>query len=217
MVPGIRGLLDQLSKEIDALEQNVTPTWEGLVEPLERISDRLSRAWGTISHLKAVKDHEPLRKAYEEVQPKHGITPWQSSRIKPAMIVYSGLRTHIVIDARIATWQAFDTLGVASSIPCNETIVAVCRFSLRGSSCHSASPRAGPCMRASSSSRRAPHGHPSQRHRSALWTASCAISNWAALPLRCFLQPFMLAFRASCSMIASHVHALRTLYTAADK
>ncbi len=38
------------------------PSWEGLVQPLERIVDRLSRAWGTVSHLKAVKDTEELRK-----------------------------------------------------------------------------------------------------------------------------------------------------------
>lgn len=65
--PGIRGLLTQLSQEIDDLEQSVAATWQGLIDPLERISDRLSRAWGTISHLKAVKDNEALRKAYEEV------------------------------------------------------------------------------------------------------------------------------------------------------
>lgn len=32
------------------------------MQPLERIVDRLSRAWGTVSHLKAVKDTEELRK-----------------------------------------------------------------------------------------------------------------------------------------------------------
>ena len=52
MVPGITALISDLNKEIDALEKSVEPTWEGLVEPLERISDRLSRAWGTVSHLK---------------------------------------------------------------------------------------------------------------------------------------------------------------------
>lgn len=66
-MPGIKALLTQLGKEIDALESNVSATWEGLINPLERISDRLGRAWGTISHLKAVKDNEALRKAYEEV------------------------------------------------------------------------------------------------------------------------------------------------------
>lgn len=67
VVPGIQALLKQLGQEIDELEQNVTASWQGLLNPLECISDRLSRAWGTISHLKAVKDSETLRKAYEEV------------------------------------------------------------------------------------------------------------------------------------------------------
>jgi oligopeptidase A len=72
VVPAIRQLLEETSSEIDALEKNVEPTWGGLVEPLERIVDRLGRAWGTVSHLKAVKDTEALRKAVEEVQPYVG-------------------------------------------------------------------------------------------------------------------------------------------------
>lgn len=51
-MPGIRALLAALHAEIDGLEASVTPTWEGLVEPVERIVDRISRAWGTVSHLK---------------------------------------------------------------------------------------------------------------------------------------------------------------------
>lgn len=48
--------------QVDRLEGSVEASWEGLVQPLERIVDRLSRAWGTVSHLKAVKDTEELRK-----------------------------------------------------------------------------------------------------------------------------------------------------------
>ena len=50
--------------------QTVKPTWEGCVEPLERISDRLGCAWGTVMHLKAVKDTPALRAAVDEVQPE---------------------------------------------------------------------------------------------------------------------------------------------------
>ncbi len=61
VVPGIRALLEELHAELDALEASVTPTWEGLVEPVERIVDRISRAWGTVSHLKAsAKQRPPL-------------------------------------------------------------------------------------------------------------------------------------------------------------
>lgn len=44
------------------------PTWPKLVEPLEKIVDRLAVVWGAVSHLKAVKDNADLRSAIEEVQ-----------------------------------------------------------------------------------------------------------------------------------------------------
>lgn len=52
VVPGMRALLAQLHKDIDALEASVTPSWEGLVEPLEKLTDRHQRVWGIVSHLK---------------------------------------------------------------------------------------------------------------------------------------------------------------------
>lgn len=44
------------------------PSWPKLVEPLERIVDRMAVVWGAVSHLKAVKDNADLRSAIEEVQ-----------------------------------------------------------------------------------------------------------------------------------------------------
>lgn len=44
------------------------PTWPKLVEPLEKITDRLAVVWGAVNHLKAVKDTPELRSAIEEVQ-----------------------------------------------------------------------------------------------------------------------------------------------------
>ncbi len=57
VVPGIRALLAALNAEIDALEANVVPTWEGLVDPLERVVDRLGRAWGAVWHLQVLSDN----------------------------------------------------------------------------------------------------------------------------------------------------------------
>lgn len=31
---------------------SVEPTWEGLVQPLEKLTDKHSRAWGVVTHLK---------------------------------------------------------------------------------------------------------------------------------------------------------------------
>ena len=52
VVPGITQLIEELNAELDELEKTVQPTWSSLVEPLEKISDRISRAWSTVSHLK---------------------------------------------------------------------------------------------------------------------------------------------------------------------
>ena len=46
----------ELNSELDELEQNVQPTWEGLLHPYERIQDRLSKTWGAVSHLKVRRE-----------------------------------------------------------------------------------------------------------------------------------------------------------------
>ncbi|KAK8472208.1 hypothetical protein PHAVU_002G143600 [Phaseolus vulgaris] len=66
--PGIRALLSELERELEDLERNVEPSWPKLVEPLEKIVDRLSVVWGMVNHLKAVKDSSELRSAIEDVQ-----------------------------------------------------------------------------------------------------------------------------------------------------
>ncbi|GMH06492.1 hypothetical protein Nepgr_008332 [Nepenthes gracilis] len=68
--PGIRALLKKLENDMDELERTVEPTWPKLVEPLERIDDRLDVVWGIVNHLKSVKDSPELRSAVEEMQPE---------------------------------------------------------------------------------------------------------------------------------------------------
>lgn len=50
------------------LEKTVEPSWPKLVEPLEKMLDRLSVVWGAVNHLKSVKDTPELRSAIEEIQ-----------------------------------------------------------------------------------------------------------------------------------------------------
>ncbi|KAI3973653.1 hypothetical protein MKW92_021664 [Papaver armeniacum] len=66
--PGIKALLQQLENDLVVLEKSVEPTWPKLVDPLEKILDRLQLVWGIIHHLKNVKDSADLRSAVEEVQ-----------------------------------------------------------------------------------------------------------------------------------------------------
>jgi oligopeptidase A len=67
--PGIRALLAELAAGFERAEAAAAPSWERVVEPLERIGDRLGRAWGVVGHLMHVKNSEALRAAHEAVQP----------------------------------------------------------------------------------------------------------------------------------------------------
>lgn len=70
VVPAIRQLLAQLDEELAQLEDHVQPTWTGLVEPLDRLGERLSWSWGIVGHLMGVKNSPELRSAFETVQPE---------------------------------------------------------------------------------------------------------------------------------------------------
>lgn len=69
VVPAIAQLLAELDKDLATLEVNVQPTWSGLVEPLDRLGERLNWTWGIVGHLMGVKNSSELREAYETVQP----------------------------------------------------------------------------------------------------------------------------------------------------
>jgi oligopeptidase A len=68
--PGIQELLAKLGTQLLELERAATPTWAGLIEPLERIDDELSDRWRVVSHLTGVANSEALRAAYAAVEPK---------------------------------------------------------------------------------------------------------------------------------------------------
>ncbi len=70
VVPAVETLLAELEASLDQLEASVKPTWEGLIEPLTQLEERLNWTWGTVSHLMGVKNSPELRQAYEQVQPQ---------------------------------------------------------------------------------------------------------------------------------------------------
>ncbi|CAF2135592.1 unnamed protein product [Brassica napus] len=90
--PGIRALLHQLEAELDQLEKTVERSWPKLVEPLEKIIDRLSVVWGIINHLKAVKDTPELRAAIEEVQPEKVKFQLRLGQSKPIYSAFKSIR-----------------------------------------------------------------------------------------------------------------------------
>ncbi|MEM9485235.1 MAG: M3 family metallopeptidase [Cyanobacteria bacterium P01_F01_bin.116] len=62
-------LIADLTTALEALETDMTPTWNGLAAPLTKISERLGWTWGVLGHLMGVQNSPELREAYEAVQP----------------------------------------------------------------------------------------------------------------------------------------------------
>jgi oligopeptidase A len=70
VLPALRALLHHLRLDLDRLEANVAPSWDAVVEPITRITDRLSLPWGTVGHLMAVRNSDALRAAHATMQPE---------------------------------------------------------------------------------------------------------------------------------------------------
>lgn len=70
VVPAITQLLAESEERLTHLETNVVPTWDGLVQPLEQLEERISWSWGVVSHLMGVKNSPEFRQAYETMQPE---------------------------------------------------------------------------------------------------------------------------------------------------
>lgn len=88
VVPGVKQVLADSEKRVAALEQNLTPTWEGLLVPLEENGLPFSYAWGPVGHLMGVKNSDELRRAHEAVLPDvvaYGL------RVQQSRPIYEGL------------------------------------------------------------------------------------------------------------------------------
>lgn len=65
-----RTMLDTHRQKLSKLLAESSPySWDSLMQPLEEMSDELSKHWSPISHLHAVLETEALRKAYNETLP----------------------------------------------------------------------------------------------------------------------------------------------------
>lgn len=89
VVPAMQQLLPELEAELQQLEAQIQPTWQGLVEPLERLTDRLSVTWGVVGHLMGVQNSDALRQAHQAVQPD---VVQFSMRLGQSPAIYQGLK-----------------------------------------------------------------------------------------------------------------------------
>ncbi|MFT5268639.1 MAG: oligopeptidase A, partial [Acidimicrobiales bacterium] len=67
--PGVTSLVETVRTEFEALEADLAPTWEGVMEPLERIDHRLEAVIGSVTHLTSVKYSDDMQEAYDTVRP----------------------------------------------------------------------------------------------------------------------------------------------------
>ena len=101
VIPAMQQLLTELATALQQLEAQAQPTWAGLVEPLERLTDRLNVTWGIVGHLMGVKNSEELRQAHQTVQPD---VVQFSMRLGQSPAVYQGLKALKASPA----WSSYD-------------------------------------------------------------------------------------------------------------
>jgi oligopeptidase A len=101
VVPAMRQVLKHANERIDWLEQNLEPTWAGLIHPLEDLDIAFEYSWGVVSHLLGVKNSDALRKAHDKVLAdvvQFGL------RVNQSPVIFKGL-----LDIRNSSaWQAYD-------------------------------------------------------------------------------------------------------------
>jgi oligopeptidase A len=100
VVPAITEILARVNAELSQIEANIVPTWAGLVEPVDRLSERLFWSWGIVGHLMGVKNSPELRAAYEEMQP---LVVQFSMRLGQSTALYQGYKA-IQTSAEWATY-----------------------------------------------------------------------------------------------------------------
>jgi len=69
--PALDALLAECRASVArVLAENTTYTWANLVQPIEDVEDKLSRAWSPVGHMNSVVNSEALRAAYNACLPK---------------------------------------------------------------------------------------------------------------------------------------------------
>jgi len=67
--PAVDSLLSNAKSSIDKVVSSSALSWEDTVFPITASVDRLSRAWGQVSHLNAVSSNPELRSIFNEILP----------------------------------------------------------------------------------------------------------------------------------------------------
>ncbi len=101
VVPAMTQLLEVLEREFADLEANVQPTWEGSVEPLQKIGEKLGWSWGIVGHLMGVQNSPELREAHATIQPQ---VVQFATKLGQSQPIYTALKALRQSD----TWQTLE-------------------------------------------------------------------------------------------------------------
>ncbi len=112
VVPAMTGLLGKVHNDLTQLEANIIPTWVGLVEPLDRLTESIGWSWSIVGHLMGVKNSPELRAAHEEMQPQV-VQFWM--RLGQSTALYQGYKA-IKASAEWATYEPAQQRIIAAAI-----------------------------------------------------------------------------------------------------
>jgi len=76
VLPALDAVLADSRARIEALTSLADPDWASLIVPLETLDEALSRIWGPVVHLNAVRNSEALRPVYQQGVAK--VAEWQT-------------------------------------------------------------------------------------------------------------------------------------------
>ncbi|MFC1802834.1 M3 family metallopeptidase [Thermoproteota archaeon] len=99
--PAVIHVLKEADKKLSEIEDNIIPTWNGLIKPLEELGIPFEYAWSPIGHLMNVKNSKELREEQRKMLPyivQFGLKMGQSK------LIYDGL----VAMRDISEWEKLD-------------------------------------------------------------------------------------------------------------
>jgi len=85
---GVRLLVSEVEARFGELEASLTPSWSGLMEPLQQLEHRLGKVIAPIMHLISVKYSDALQESYDRVRSE---VVALGNRMSQSRAVYDGL------------------------------------------------------------------------------------------------------------------------------
>ena len=89
IIPALEQVINQTLSQLEELESSLTPTWKGLIEPLERLDIPFEYSWQPVNHLLNVKNSDELREQHQAILPKIVELGLRISQSSP---IYEGLQ-----------------------------------------------------------------------------------------------------------------------------